>query len=635
MADEVSKDKEKEEKKPAAKDTGALVGELVTSALAVAGGALVTAAAVVQTGGIEAVEAVVANNAEDLAFASRHNGVVRALKLHYFWSGCVHAMCLALIMAGIRTGLNLFTFWSTVAYLIGVGGQALIYLYARRVRAVSFFDHRRARQPVDKARTRVLRLEATRDKAATDTTVKLPDGFEDQLEEARAELTRETTIYNQFVIDQGPNTRSSTSMLWWSFAVNAFMGFALLYGVVGSHDGGPYSYEQVVPYVVAVCLLPVPIILGPLALLSLVAPFLFTQVGKAEDILTFIRRIAKAGLIVGQGFTDVVKEEMGIAADNGDAPRRNSSLVMKGRFMATVGIGMLKILSAIALVVQHALFWPNAMAFVLSIFLGFFLVGLQNVLENFNILEEKPPWLVRLIGVVGGFSVYLHFFLAGGAPYGYRGLNWWWSDYGPFATWVGQSSVGDNYDTVRDTSGNVVRTVAPPVRNWFETLFGLSLPQAIVAFLVLGIIAYGATKAAGKISEADDKVKVGPWKTGLRLVMTPFGALAAVLFLVAMVKSVPAVANGLPASADRYSVTAEAGHLGNEARRSVGLGLGEGAQTLDEQNDQRQADLERRQWCQLVDGHTRCTEQCYQLHGKDTQRVPDDRAAGLCYDRQP
>lgn len=628
MADAPKKPEEKKPEDKKTKDVSGMVGEALTAVMTVLAGAAVAGVSVLKTGGMASLEAALLNVSDDISFGERHSGVVRARNILWFWMTCIAIVTVILIVTAFTTGLLLATGWSAALFLTFAAGAVGLQVYAWPVHDVGLFAHRRAREPVDRARKRVRELEALRD--ANDAAFK-----QDDLDTANATLRSAQNVYNVWVTDQGANNRSSTRILGWGLLCSVMMGLALVYGIVGRHDGGPYSYEQVLPYVALVCLLTIPTFLIPLLLLGWTVPPAVRQIGKGEDILTFLRRLTKAGLIVGKNYADVSLEEDLAREANGDDVNRNSSQIFLQRVTGSIGILGLKVVCACVLVMQHALFFPSTMAFGLSLLLVFTTTFLQMAVEKHNRFVEAHPLVIRVFGLVGGFSIYVHFFLAGGAPYGYRGLNWWWSDYGPFADIVGPSSIADNVDSVSRTSSAVANGVARPVSRvtseFGTSLWHMTFARGLAWFAMMGLLAYVAVRIARHLSDETEKTKNTYVKRFQLIAVAPLGLMAVVIITIVAFRA-PARFDA-PPSPERQEIVQEFDRYGRATDRSTALTVGNEANRLEADNARRAQSPGLDRVCRLnVHGFTRCTDECFRYHRwLPEQSIDYMRQTGRCY----
>lgn len=630
MADAPKKSEEKKPEDKKAKDVSGMVGEALTAVMTVLAGAAVAGVSVLKTGGMASLEAALLNASDDISFGERHSGVVRARNILWFWMACIAIVAVVLIVTAFTTGLLLATGWSAALFLIFAAGAVGLQVYAWPVHDVGLFAHRRAREPVDRARKRVRELEALRD--ANDAAFK-----QDDLADAASALTTAQNAYNLWVTNQGANTRSSTRILGWGLLCSIMMGLALVYGIVGRHDGGPYTYEQVLPYVVLVCILTIPTFLIPLLLLGWTLPPALRQIGKGEDVLTHLRRLIKAGLIVGKNYADVSLEEDLARQANGDDVNRNSSQIFLQRVTGSVGVLGLKVICACVLVIQHALFFPSTMAFVLSLLIVFTTAFLQMAIEKHNRFVEAHPLLLRVFGLVGGFSIYVHFFLAGGAPYGFRGLNWWWSDYGPFADIVGPSSVAENVDSVsrtgRAVADGVVRPVSDATSGFGTSLWHMTPMRIFVWFLMMGFLAYVAFRISRHLSEEAKKTDNKYVKWFQFAVGAPIGVLAVVMITIVAFRAPGRF--DTPPSPEQRDIVQQLDRYGRATDRSTALTVRDGANRLEADNARRVSSPGLERICALNDlGYTRCTGECFAYHHwllPPGQTIADMQSQGRCY----
>ena len=493
MADEAKK----EEKKPAGFGAilEAILGTLAAGLLAVLSG-LKNLSVSELTDGVE-------NTVEDIKFGLGHFGVTWANRVGAFWDLCLGIYLIDLVWALLAKGLVL-TSWSSILFAtLFAAGRAGLYWYGWNVTDAGALDHRDRRRPVDIAAREVARLEAMQKDAAYRTTFNVADLFAAQTDHATKQAA-----YIQWVNNQGRQNRSAVGLLLGHFIISCALGITLVYGVVGQHENGTYTYDQVFWYVVGGCILPFFIYLIPLIILIIISPFSFNRAGNAEDVATFLHLSIKALGVIGKGFAEIEKERLAALAANGDQKFRNASLVAKQHWMEFWTSTGLKVLGAEALLMRHCLGTPSLMAFLLSMFFGFAAWLLEKRLEKYNVLkEDQRKWPSMILSGIG-IAVYPHMWFAGGAPRAYWGLNYYFSDYGPFGTLF-----GSDREHTSNALGAGRDAVVQPTANYASHFLGMS-GTGVMAFFILGMLVIGALvvvwTSAFSVIKTQEKDKAPP-----------------------------------------------------------------------------------------------------------------------------
>ncbi len=592
----------------------AAVGELVAVITSGVTGVLKSAIKAFEKAGVAETQIALVNVGEDIGFGYRHQAVVWADKLVDFWQFCIWSEVLFLIYTYFAKRLILTTPGSFFVFLLCAFGITAVKRYAWPVKSVGALEYRKQRQHVDAARRLVAQLEAQTHKTAYRHT---PSNHA-ALVAARQEVQTRQTAFNLWVASYGANDRSPVVVLKWGWIFSVVEGFALLYGIVGRHDNGPYTYEQVLPYLISVCLLPVALLLMPMVLAIWTTPATLSQVAKGENILTFLRQLLKAGIIIGQVFKDIVQEELKTAKENGDDVLRNATQIFKQRIVVAMGIVGLKVLAAQLLVIHHGLFFPSAAAFLCSSFLAFFAVFLQAVLEKHNVGKEAGPPIVTVVTVVGGFSIYLHFGLAGGAPEGLRGFNWWSSELGPFGSLIGPKSVAESYDAVHGATTSVVR----PVGQFVYTVWGLGFAEWLLLTFALAIMTLIVVKISRMVSQEVEESKNPTFKK--------FSTIAAAVLLGVLAMGALGVAVHLPSRIQQAHVVDGANVPTIAAlpvlrpmtiETSAANDSTVAQPTLQRVVETRTGDLDRD--CRKIEGRIPCTPECFGYQDPPLLATPD------------
>lgn len=436
----------------------------------------------------------------DIKYGLCHRGAVLANIFGLaLWAGPVWLMVANLVFgAWIGEGMFLASWKSILCVLVFEACRGLLTTRALTVSNVGFREHRDLRKALDQVAREVKRLDSLVKQGLRgpgDNNIVL-------LNEARTEHARRQLAYNEFIRRNGPG-RSPWLVLMGHNMLAILSGFALVYGMVGRHVDGTYTYHEILWYVIEGCFLPWPIFLLPDAFCILAAPFLFNRFANVEDIAIFLRLEAKAAADLGRKFAEIEAQHKADSRDNGDQPHRNSSLVAKQHgieFMASMG---LKVIIAEGLFVQHALLFPSGVAFVWSVFFSAASWFTEKVLEKHNILkEDHRRWPSRVLSVIA-YAGYVHMFFAGGAPAGYRGPGWWWSPYGPFSSHN------------REVAANDTAVVTTPVGEHVHQVWTMNTFGAIVFALMIAGIIYLLVRYGQKVGEHFKKIEPAPLRKGV------------------------------------------------------------------------------------------------------------------------
>ena len=503
---------------PAPKNPGGnVLSEAIAQLLTVAG--LTAAANWVNThlGGFSGVRMAFHATRDDFNFGDRHDGVVRARRINWFWWAAL-GVC---VLSGIPTAHIEGRIWNFVwaMFIAHVG----LWIYALPVKGASSDEHELYRKPLDKCNARIEELEEKEFKTGLDARER------NNLAGLRSERITRQNEMDAFVRSRGANNRHSFTVLCLGWIFAALAGIAIFVGILRAHALGVIALQQSRSEILHIwplsaIMFGIPLMIACYAWVALSVPFI-----KAESLWIFLRRSVSAGLQSGIDYSGLAKQEADEAKARGDDDVPWFAIF---NYRGTRMLGMLGVKWMLASILGwlYALPEVTETAFWSSIILFFITEFLIWAFGNSNEHRLRRAIIFQCISALTTLP-YVHFFFAGrDATPNYTPYPDWWFKAGPFGP------PGPDTSGIQAAGQDAYNTAAPVVEHqahnawWYlGTLWNMSLLGWLVLVGIAALIGFiGLKHFTPMISAALETIK----NKHLRWLAVPvgFAIVAIVLF---------------------------------------------------------------------------------------------------------